>query len=124
MNGKLFEIEIEGDEWEGSVSIRILPQVKRLELSKKFVGSKAGKEDDLDRAKRISQMIKENLEGIDLKHIETGHELKEVDDLDYYGSLSLTTELSKILLQGPPLGNVLKLTSKEQQSQQSTEQQA
>ena len=107
MLGKVFKIELEDEDWSGSVSLRILPYNERMNFAKL---SSENDGDDYDQAVKLNQLLKENIDSLDVKHVK-GMEFKSVDDLEYYeeGAL-LMSKMIPLLIKGAPLGNVLKLT--------------
>lgn len=116
---RTFEIEIQGDDWNGAVSLKLLPYKQRLDLAKKVDAIKG----EIAQAEFLGDLLKENLTGLVATH-KSGTTFEGMEDLEYYEEgTSLMGALLPLLVKGAPLGNVLKLTSKEQQGKRSKDSQ-
>lgn len=109
--GKTFKVQVEGEDWQGEVTIKLLPYQMRLDLAKEIDGDMG----DMEKASVLAAMLKENIEGIDIKH-SSGIEFKDIEDIEYYEEgTELMGKFMPMLVKGVPMGNVLRLKSKELQ---------
>ena len=104
--GKVFKIAVDGEGVKGFVSLRVLPYHQRLDIAKEFDSDA----DNIDQAKVLFGMLTENITDVDITH-ESGEVIKDLETLEYYKEGSeILNQMMPIILNGPPLGNLLKLS--------------
>ena len=112
--GKTFDIKLDGDGWEGSFSVVLRPYIERMELAQEF-STKSEDMSDIEKVKYLAGLVQDNVTKLDVKHVE-GDEFKSFEDMEYSkAGTELINQMATVVIQGAPLGNILKVQSKEQQ---------
>ena len=104
-----FKIELDG-EWSGLVVMKMLNYRDRITLAQDYMGAKDG---DISVATGFVDLCREHVVSIDATY-KGEYPFNCLDDLEFSREGStLINQLASMVLNGPPLGNVLKVLSNE-----------
>jgi hypothetical protein len=101
-------MNINKDGFSGFVEINIPKFQERMEIVKSTEFRNGSKVEDADKVMMLVDLAKTKSGKVELKH-ESGVELNSIDDLEYYQEgLAIIYEVAGVILNGVPLGNLLK----------------
>lgn len=122
MSSKKIHIK-DSDEWSGWIDINFGTRKERKKLARDYHSKTADIDKDdteayMNLSDELEDMFVERVEKLELKHLPTKTTVKDVEELldSKEGAEFVSGHIAPMLISGPPVGNVLKLPSLEQQS--------
>jgi len=101
-------MNINKDGFSGFVEINIPKFQERMESVKSTEFRNGSKVEDADKVMMLVDLAKTKSGKVELRH-DSGVELNSIDDLEYYQEgLAIIYEVAGVILNGVPLGNLLK----------------
>jgi hypothetical protein len=90
--------------FDGHISLKIPTYIERMELIEKISDEKEG-DTKLTSTKRLIQEVIDHVTEVKLRHVESGQEIADVNELGLYAEgAALLNEAGKALTQGAMLG--------------------
>lgn len=90
--------------WEGSLTIALPKHAERLKLAGELSYKAKSEDNKIDLAIMVSDLVRSKIKQIDLKHVESGIKIQDVEDLEYFDVQDLFNEIQVKLMGGIPLG--------------------